>query len=204
MLLLGSAALFDILLLSYDRIQLDFHDWEHRILSGSVALQRQRYGVRAWTSECQFTTGDMLASLYALRDLVASHVSHDVASSHNSDHEPVRRSLLNTAQSLLGDVHYGGRVKAASDRQVLAAMVSFSVLPVFRLLLQAGDGGDLGALLRTNTASVAKVALQLPADRCHSIKELLEAVNCMPGLESTLELIGVDVPTDHACQQQAC
>ena len=168
-------------------------------VSDASCMQRQRYGVRAWTSECQFTIGDMLASLHALRDLLAAHFTQSSApnSCEATNSEQLRSSVLATAESLLSDVHYGGRVAVATDRRVLACMLSCTVLPVVGLLLQE-DGKGRSAGYGTVGASshyvpaAAKLALQFNANQCKSIGTMIEAISGMPELDSTLELVGIE------------
>lgn len=153
----------------------------------------------------------MHASLYALKDLLAAHFSQNLSSSASSGgdrREQLRRtSVLATAQSLLSGVHYGGRVIAASNQQVLDSMLSCTVLPVVKLLLQQDGHGskggcDTGVNLKFHAA--ANIALQFDAARCNSIQQMMEAVNSMTGLDSTLELVGIEPDVAQACEAEAC
>lgn len=144
----------------------------------------------------------MLASITALRDLLVAHLMDSVQIG-NEDRKERQRSVLASAQSLLSDVHYGGRVKSSSDQHVLASMLRWAVLPVLECLLEVKeDAKDKAAAAEGH--SIAKVALSFDADRHKTIPQILEAVSAMPGLDSTLELLGIDAQTAAVCWEKAC
>jgi hypothetical protein len=154
-------------------------------------------------SATQLHAGDMLASLYALRDLLVTHFSQQSTAATASSVQ-LQQSVLVTAHSLLSDVHYGGRVKAASDQQVLASVLSCTVIPVVKVLLHQ-DGhsttGDVNAI-GAQASLAARIALQFNVDECSSVEQMMEAVSSMPGLDSSLELLGIDEQTAEAWNAQ--
>lgn len=133
------------------------------------------------------------------------------SSCEGANSEQLRSSVVVTAKSLLSEVHYGGRVAAAADRRVLASMLHCTVLPVVELLLKE-DGtdrevgcrkGEHNGLQVHSAAAAAKLALQFSSSHCESIQSMIDAVRDMPGLDSTLDLVGIEPDVALASEAQA-
>lgn len=96
------------------------HRWARVVFS--VALfhaavsERRRFGPRAWGSRCDFTPGDLTATVSSLRLLVVAYgrlgggrrASGDIDTG-DSTRTAAANSMASAIESLVGGVHYGGR-----------------------------------------------------------------------------------------------
>eukprot|EP00892_Ulva_mutabilis_P004502 jgi/Ulvmu1/2423/UM134_0004.1 len=167
--------------------------------------ERRRYGPRAWSSQCVFTAGDLAATAAFLRNLVsaygsAGHGTGAVPSETRCEdpeasiqHTAATRSMASAIETIVGGVHYGGRVSVESDHALLACMLQKYVVDAAlqcswdQWNTAGGDDTDVGRLLDGAEAD--------------HLEGLVAWAAAAPGLER-VELLGLDANSAAALQKQ--
>lgn len=182
------------------------HAWARVVFS--VALfhaavsERRRFGPRAWGSQCDFTPGDLAATVSSLRHLVEaySQLGHDRCATESGpdiEHSAAMRSMTDAITSLVGGVHYGGRLTVEGDHALLACMLQKYVVGAV-----LGCTWDLGAG-RNGDLQFAEGGLRLlPGAGAETFQDLVDWAASVPGLED-VECLGLDEHAAAELNQQA-
>lgn len=171
----------------------------------SVALfhaavsERCRFGPRAWGSQCEFTPGDLAATVSSLRQLVVAYgrLGGDRRASGGSNAGRVRSSAADSMaaaiESLVGGVHYGGRVTVERDHALLTCMLRKYVVDVVVACTWTLPGAD---------PEGAAGSPLLEGAGALDMKGLVEWAAVAPGLDR-VECLGLDRSAATELDQQA-
>ena len=182
------------------------HAWSRVVCAAALfhaaVSERRRYGPRAWSSQCVFTPGDLAATVTSLRSLVSGYRSlkHDTdAPATSAAPEQLSgpmKSLATAIETVIGGVHYGGRVTVESDHALLACMLRKYVVDATMQCtwerLGAGCGGGGGGAINRLLDGAAAADLE----------GLAEWAAVAPELES-VELLGLRSDAAAALHEQA-